>query len=440
MPFFMSKMNNKLILKNGQLTDGSICNIFIEDERIIYLGDKLFPNTREIDCTGKYIIPGIIDAHTHIRDMRLTYKEDWLSASKAAASAGITTVFDMPNTKPATFDIESLQTKRNAAQKSIVNYGYNFGVTEYNSEQILQANPIASIKMFMAESSSGYVVEREDVIRRVFKVAKEIDKPVMVHAELQSCVEEYEKKFEATIHNHNKIRNPICAVKATELLIRLAEETGAKVYLAHISLREEIEMIRAAKKRGAKNLFCEVTPHHLFINESILGQVGNYGKVNPPIRTADDNKAIEEAILDGTVDTIGTDHAPHGLDEKKKEYSSAPSGFPGLETSLGLMMQLVHSNKISMQKLTELMSTRPAEIFKIKDRGHLKVGAYADIAIVDLNKEWIVTPEEFYTKAKYSPFSGMKLKGKVTTTIINGKIVWHNNQLKETRGKEIEFS
>jgi len=433
-------MNNNILLKNGRLADGSTCNILIEDERIIYVGDKSFSSSMEIDCSGKYIFPGIIDVHTHIRDMGLDYKEDWLSASSAAASGGITTIFDMPNTKPATFDMESLQEKRTAAQKSLVNFGYNFGVTENNSSHILKANPIASLKMFMAESSSGYVVQKEEVIRKVFQLAKEIDKPVIIHAELQDCVEKHEKKFEANIQNHNKIRNPICAVKATELLIRLAWETGAKVYLAHISLKEEIEMIRAAKKKGINNIYCEITPHHLFLNESHLDDVGNYGKVNPPIRELADNRAILEGIVDGTVDTIGTDHAPHSLEEKDHEYSSAPSGFPGLETSLALMLKLVHVKKISMQRLIELMSSKPAEIFKIKDRGNLKVGSYADITIFDPKKVWIVKPEDFYTKAKYSPFSKMKLKGQVETTIVNGNIVWHNNQINETRGKEVEFS
>ncbi|KAA3617254.1 MAG: hypothetical protein D8M58_03290 [Calditrichaeota bacterium] len=433
-------MKNTLFLKNGQFPDGSVKNLLIEDDRIIYIGDKSFSNVEQIDCTGKLILPGIIDVHTHIRDMGLSYKEDWLSASKAAASGGITTMFDMPNTKPATFDMDSLTEKRKAASKSLVNFGYNFGVTEFNSEQFRKAAPIASIKMFMAESSSGYVVEREEIVRQVFKLAREIDKPVMIHAELQSCVEEHEMKYAATIQNHNKIRNPICAIKATELLIRLAEETGAKVYLAHISLKEEIDMIRAAKNRGLKNIFCEITPHHLFINETILEQAGNYGKVNPPLRTEADNKAIEQAIIDGTVDTIGTDHAPHGLDEKNKEYNLAPSGFPGLETSLGLMMKLVQSGKISIQKLNELMSSNPAEIYKIKDRGSLQINNYADICIVNPGTKWIVNPENFYTKAKYSPYAGMSLTGKVETTIINGKTIWHNNQITESRGKEVEFS
>jgi dihydroorotase len=433
-------MNNTLFLKNGHLADGSQQNILIEDDRIIYMGDKTFSTGQVVDCSGKTIIPGIIDVHTHIRDMGLAYKEDWLSASRAAASGGITTMFDMPNTKPATFDSESLKEKREAAKKSIVNFGYNFGVTEKNSEQIKKASPIASLKMFMAESSSGYVVEDEKVVRQVFDLAKKIDKPVMVHAELQSCVESYEKRYAATIQNHNKIRNPECAIKATELLIRLAKESGAKLYLAHISLKEEIEMIRAAKKEGYKNIFCEVTPHHIFLDESILEFVGNYGKVNPPIRTIADTKAIKQAIMDGTVDTIGTDHAPHGLEEKNKNYQVAPSGFPGLETSLGLMMKLVHSGKISMQKLTELMSVNPASIFKIKDRGVLKPGAIADICIVDPNLKWNVKPDIFYSKAKYSPYDGMALKGRAITTIINGNIVWHQNNINEIKGREIEFA
>ncbi|MCB9057331.1 MAG: dihydroorotase family protein [Calditrichae bacterium] len=429
-----------ILLKNGRLPDGQTCNIMIEDERIAYIGSSFIKNCLEIDCTGYHFLPGIIDVHTHIRDMDLSYKEDWFSASQAAVAGGVTTVCDMPNTRPATFDEASLKVKKDAAKKSIANYSYNFGVTESNEKEIKSAASINALKMFMAESSSGYVVEQPEVVKKVLQIAKEINKPVIVHSELQTCVEAFEKKYQATIGNHNKIRNPQCAIKATELLIKLAAQTGAKVYLAHISTEQEIEMIRQAKNAGLDNLFCEITPHHLFINEDVLKVAGNFGKVNPPLRSKSDNNALEWAIINGIADTIGTDHAPHSLEEKQKEYVKAPSGFPGLETSFALMLQLVHSGKITLTKLTEIMSENPAHIFNFKDRGMLQIGKYADIAIVDLNEEWRVDPKEFRTKAKYSPFSGMNLKGKVKMTLVNGNLVYNHGKITDIKGKEVEFN
>lgn len=433
-------MQNTLLLKNCRLKDGSQTDILIENDRISKISSSIEIGGPSIDCGNKILLAGIIDVHTHIRDMQLTDKEDWLTASMAAAAGGVTTIFDMPNTKPATFDKSSLAIKRVAARKSIVNYGYNFGVTESNADEIRKAAPIASLKMFMAESSSGYVVENEDVVRQVFRLAKEINKPVIVHSELQSCVEQHEKMYEPILTNHIHIRNRECAISATNRVLNLAAETGANIYLAHISTAEEIELIRSAKKNGLNNIFCETTPHYIFINESILDKAGNFGKVNPPLRTEADNQAIIEGIVDGTVDTIGTDHAPHKLSEKVLAYPQAPSGFPGLETSLGLMLQLVHKRKISFERLSELMSGNPARIFRIKERGIVTEGNFADLVLVDPDFSWKVNPQKFYTKAKYSPFEGMVLKGKAILTVVNGKVIWQNNQINVIKGREVEFT
>lgn len=443
MPFFynLTVRMTQLLLKNSTPYETVKKDILIAGDRIKDISENLSSdNTTPIDCSEKILIPGLIDIHTHIRDMQLAEKEDWYSASCAAASGGITTIFDMPNTKPPTYDKESLEQKRIAAQKAIVNYGYNFGVTEYNHDQIKKASPIAALKMFMAESSSGYVVEKEEIIRAVFKVAEKIGKPVIIHSELQSCVEKHEKQFPATLKNHNKIRNRICAINATRRVLKLAGETDALIYLAHISTLEEMDLIRQAKKRGLRNIFCETAPHYLFINENDLKKTGNYGKVNPPLRSTRDNLALIEGIIDGTVDTIATDHAPHMLSEKDRNFPEAPSGFPGLETSLALMYQLVLAGKINMSRLIELMALNPAKIFKIKDRGKIEKGAKADLTLFDPTIEWKVDPQKFFSKAKYSPYNGMQLTGKVTTTIVNGQIVWNNNSINDIKGQEVEFT
>lgn len=430
-----------LLIKNVRLSNGHNVSIEIENGRVSKVGKSdSAQHDAVFDGENLLALPGIIDVHTHIRDMQLSHKEDWLTASRAAAAGGVCTIFDMPNTRPATFDQASLEVKRRAAAKSIVNYGYNFGVTESNHDDVRNAGPVNAVKMFMAESSSGYVVEDIERVREVFYLCYEMDKPLMVHSELQSCVEKHEKQYDPLIANHNKIRNRVCALKATERLLSLAAEIGTRLYIVHVSCAEEIELIRAARQSGIDNVYCEVTPHHLFLNEDILVRAGNYGKVNPPLRTSRDNAALYEAIVDGTVDTIGTDHAPHGLDEKNRPYNEAPAGFPGLETSLSLMLQMVHRGDITLRRLEDLMCHNPARIFELKDRGHLMPGYWADIALVDPGESWTVDPVQFFTKARYSPFSGLTLKGKVKKTFVNGTLVFDGEKCLDNKGKEVEFA
>ncbi|MGD9898243.1 MAG: dihydroorotase family protein [Calditrichaceae bacterium] len=429
----------KILLANGQLEGKTQCNILIDNERIAYIGDETPPHDQFIDLKMKLILPGLIDPHTHIRDMELSAKEDWMTGSQAAAAGGVTTIFDMPNTRPATFDVESLEIKRKAAEKSIVNYGFNFGVTEKNLREIEKARNIPALKMFMAESSSGYVIDTKKMIKQVFRLAQQINKPVIVHSELQSCVEESGKKYQPVIGNHNKIRNRECAAKSTEILLDVAGETNAVLYLAHVSTREEIMLIREAKKNGLKNVYCEITPHHLLINESVLETAGNFGKVNPPLRTVDDNDALYEGLLDGTVDTFGSDHAPHTIAEKQQIYAAAPSGFPGLETTLPLLYTEVAEGRLPLIKLIELTSHNPALIFNIKDRGEIRVGAYADFAVLDPRISGFIDAGKFHTKARYTPYQGYEVHGKVYMTIVNGNIVFRNNQFSKDKGKEVEF-
>ncbi len=429
----------RILINNARFTDLSLNRVLIEEGRIAEINGSCADADREIDAGESLLLPGMIDVHAHLRDMDLAYKEDWLSGSQAASAGGVTTIFDMPNTKPATFDQKSLDLKRKAAAKSIVNYGYNFGVNKNNLSELKKAAPIAALKMFLAESSSGRVIDDTAYIRDVFSLSKELGKPVIVHSELQSCVEAYEKRYEPTILNHNAIRNRECAIKSTELLLKIAMDVGNALYLAHISTAEEIALIRAAKKEGYRNIYCEVTPHHLLINESILNTVGNWGKVNPPLRTAGDNEALFAAVIDGVVDTIGSDHAPHTPEEKAKDYAQAPSGFPGFETTMPLLINQYRQGNLSLKKIVELTSGNPAAIFNIKDRGALIPGYYADLVLIDPQVLIKIEPDRFFTKAKYSPFTGMEVKGRVEMTIVNGHIVYEERSCKNIQGKEIEF-
>jgi dihydroorotase len=415
----------RTLLSNCQTPEG-IKNILIENELIRYTGSEQPAHDEMLDCSGLVVLPCMIDPHVHVRDMKLAYKETWETSSKAAIAGGITTIMDMPNTKPATTNLSGLNEKRKAAAKSEVNYFIHLGATTENLEylrSILKKNPkdIVGIKVFLAGSSSNEVVEDPKKLEEIFQLAREFDKVVLVHTEMQSILDKWLKEApEQSIEFHNIIRNREAAIEGTQLVIDIAKQTKAKLYICHVSTKEEIAIIRTAKKTN-KNIFCEVTPHHLVLDETILKLVGNFGKVNPPLRTKDDNEALLEAIKDGTIDCLGTDHAPHSIEEKKQKYSKAPSGFPGLETAIPMTYFLVKDKHILLQRYSELICGNATEIFNIEKRGKIKVGSFADLIVMNPNNEWQIESENFQSKAKYSPFEGMIGKAKMKYTFVNGK-------------------
>lgn len=419
----------KTLLKNCMLIEG-IKDIIIEDDKIIDIYSSRKKRRLEanfdqiIDIKNKLVLPGMIDAHVHVRDMEQNNKETWKTASLAALAGGVTTIIDMPNTIPATTNLNGLNTKREAAQKAKVNYKFHLGATENNIqelEQILKSDPsdVAGIKIFLVGSSSNEVVADVNKIKKIFKLAKKYNKVVLVHTEMQECLDKWQKLIEDKyIQNHDQLRNRECAIKGTDLVLQLANEIGNKLYICHISTKEEIELVRKHKNN---NIFCEVTPHHLTLEKSILDLVGNFGKVNPPLRTSEDNQALWEAVIDGTIDCVGSDHAPHTIDEKQQEYVNAPSGFPGLETTLPILIAEFNERKIPLERLVELTSTKPAEIFNFENRGKIEKGYFADLAVIETENEYPIIAALFQSKAKYSPFDGMGVQGKVIMTFVNGK-------------------
>lgn len=419
----------KTLLKNCNINN-DILNLLIENDRISYIGKNDCICDREIDIRNQIVIPGIIDPHTHIRDLKQSDKEDWTSASYAALRGGTTMVFDMPNTRPPTVNLEYLNLKREKAKVSKINYMFNIAATSLNIDEvieILESKPddVAALKLFMAGSNSNEFVDDPDDLKRIFEIAVNYDLPIITHTELQKCVENYSNQIQnPTVKDHNHMRNRECSIKGTELLISYAKKFGSKLYLAHTSTGDEIDLVKQNKNKC--RIYCETSPHHLLINEEILHKAGNFGKVNPPLRTKEDNERIMRGIQEGTVDTIGTDHAPHKIEEKLKPYKEAPSGFPGLETSLPMLLNEVKKGSFDIEKLIELTSYNSSQIFKVKDRGQLKEGFFADITVVDPEKSWKIEAEKFNTKAKYSPYEGMTGKGDVVMTFVNGELKYKN--------------
>jgi len=419
----------KTLLKNCKINN-EIQNLLIEDSIISYIGKNIPSCNQEIDIKNLIVIPGIIDPHVHVRDLQQAEKEDWTSVSAAALRGGVTTVFDMPNTRPPTVNLEFLNKKREKAKVAEINYKFNIAATSQNISELTEiletkSDDVSALKLFLAGSNSNEFVDDIEIIKQIFDISLKYDLPVIVHTELQKCVEEFSAKIKnPTVRNHNFMRNRECSIKGTELLIKFAKETGNKLYLAHTSTAEEIDLVKANKNKC--NVFCETSPHHLLINEDILEKAGNFGKVNPPLRTKKDNKRILQGIIEGTVDIIGTDHAPHKRSEKLKDYNDAPSGFPGIETSLPLLLNEVDRGSFCIEKLIEITSLNSSKIFNLKNRGALKEGYFADITVIDLNKKWKVEAKKFRTKAKYSPYEGMTGKGDVVMTFVNGKLKYNN--------------
>lgn len=378
----------------------------------------------DIDLDGLWVLPGCIDPHVHVRDLGQRHKEDWRSAGAAALAGGYTTIFDMPNTEPPTNDMTGLERKRHAAASAPVDYRLWLGATEQNLAElksILHANPadVAGIKVFLAGSSSNEVVHSADTLRSIMKLAAHHHLPVAVHQELQSCLDGTPTRhLEPLARNHGLFRPRKCVLAGATLALEVAAATECTLYLLHMSTAEEIELLLHWKSRAA--VYGEVTPHHLCIDESILDRVGNRGKVNPPLRSAEDCGALMHALSAGVIDIVGSDHAPHTVEEKALPYLNAPSGFPGLETSLGLLLNAAADGRLGYDRLQEITSTAAARLFGLKNRGRISKGARADLTLVDPQQHWTVQPETFRTKARYSPFEGLPLQGRVVATVAAG--------------------
>ena len=381
-----------MIIKNAKI-ENSIVSIIIENEKIKKIdfdnNFEIYKDSNIIDANYNYVLSGIIDPHAHMRDPGLTHKEDFSSGSKAAARGGVTTFLDMPNTIPNTITKESLEEKKNMMiGKSYVDYGFHFGGSKAdNTEEIKQIiDKAASTKIFLNASTGNMLVEDDKILYKLFEASK----IVTVHAE--------EKKVDKAIE--------------------IAKQTNTPLYLCHLSLESEINSLKKAKDSGM----------------IIYGKNKMLLRMKPELREKSDNKALWNAILDGTIDTIGTDHAPHLLSEKLEKLTF---GIPSVEHSLELMLKKVKDSTIDIKLLTKIMSENAAKIFAIKNKGLLKEGFDADFAVVDLNDESLIEEKDIITKSSWSPYIGFKRGGKVITTIVRGNVVYNNGKFYEGFGKEI---
>jgi dihydroorotase len=440
-------MNNCIFMKEFVLVNGKVVTnravydaaVFVKNGRIEEVSRKMkgVPKVPAIDVRGMHILPGLIDAHVHFRTPGMTAKEDWTTGSKAALAGGVTTVFDMPNTSPATVSAKLLKEKREmVAKKALVNYGFFVGATPDNLGEVTKIKNVAGIKLYMGSSTGNLLVDKKADLEKFFAKAKFL----AIHAECEDCIQKGKEKFAASKRAdiHNLIRSPECAYGAVKEAMHLAKKYGTRLHVCHVSTEKEVAVIRKFKN---KKITAEVTPHHLFLMDKDYKQYGNLIKVNPPVRGLIDQVALWEGIKKGWIDIIATDHAPHLMAEKMLPYSQAPSGVPGVQTMLPLLLNAVNDRKLSLSEVVALTSYNPAKIFGLKGKGEIVAGADADLTIVNMSLPESVDTEFLFSKCGWSPFTDWVLKGWPVMTFVNGEVMYKwRNKFGKALGKEVKFS
>jgi len=434
--FRVNLVSVDLVVKNGTIVTPSTSfqgGIAIKDGKIASIGSNasLPYADRTIDASNLSVLPGVIDVHVHFRDPGYTYKEDFGSGSAAAAAGGITTIFDMPNNSPPPKNVEALRAKIDSAKaKSLVDYGLYGLLTVGSLPEIeqLARNGIIGYKCFMGETVGKIPPPSDGEMLEQFQAVSRLGLRAAVHAEndsiLQYRIGKLRSEGRVDAHAHYESRPHIVEQEAVTRAIMYAAESSCNLHIAHLSSSRGVAAIESAKRRG-QNVTAETCPHYLVLDDNYYSKIGSLMKMNPSIKTADDRAALWDALRNGVVDMIATDHSPHALEEKQKPIIfDCVSGFPGLETSIPLMLTQVNRGRISLNKYVQLTSENPAKAWKIFPRkGTIAIGSDADFTIVDLKARAKVDPSKFYSKAKWSPFERFEVEGLPIYTIIRGRVV-----------------
>lgn len=437
------------LVKGGKIVnEGSVFNgtLVIEDEKITrIIRGKNHPEVAAdsvVDASGCYVLPGIIDDHVHFREPGLTAKADIASESRAAAAGGVTSYFDMPNTVPQTTSLEALSEKfALAARKSLVNYSFFFGATNDNAGLFpqLPASRIPGIKVFMGSSTGNMLVDRDAALERIFSSAR---LPLMAHCEdtgiINSNMAEARKAWgdDPQVELHALIRSEEACLVSTRKAVDLARRHGARLHVAHLSTAEELELFTPDDPL----VTAEATVGHLYFTMLDHQRLGARIKVNPSIKSPVDQFMLRRALTDGRIAVVGTDHAPHLLEQKQGGCARAASGMPMVQFSLVTMLELVDQGVLPLQRLVELMCHRPARLFGVCQRGFLREGYQADLVIVRPHSPWTVTPDVIQSKCGWSPVEGHQYQWRVEQTYCNGTLVYCQGKVQEgSLGQEIKF-
>jgi dihydroorotase len=429
-----SVLTNAKAYLNKEIVD---CSIAVEDGEIFKIGkEPQMPNADEkTNLRNMLVLPGLIDVHVHLRDEGKAYKEDFYTGTAAAAAGGMTTVLDMPNNDPVTMSKETLKNRMRIAERSIlVNVGFYSEFPSHLGEfaGIVDQGAVG-FKLFIARQVGGLNVDDDKALLEAFTKVGELGVPVAVHAEDKALLMANEERLKRAKHHDAaaflKAHSERVELKAVERLLEISAQTDARLHFCHITTEEGLNAVIKAKKNGG-NVTCEVTPQHLLLSNVDFKRVGLMLTLMPPLRGERHIKALWKGVIDGWVDVLGSDHAPHVLSEKStNNVWDIKVGVLGLETTLPLMLTMVRKNNISLARLVQLLSEKPAEIFSLKDRGVLAQGNKADLVVVDLNRKFRIDASKFHSKAKYSPFDGREVQGKPVKTFVNGVLVMDEQEI-----------
>lgn len=431
------------IVNEGRAWQG---NVVIEDDVITAIAPvsdpHLLDDQKEIDATGCYVLPGIIDTHVHFREPGLTEKADIESESRAAAAGGVTSFFDMPNTVPQTTTLEALQEKQQrAAKSSHVNYAFFFGATNDNAHlfPLLDIHSVPGIKLFMGSSTGNMLVDRNEALEKVFATAASINMPVMAHCEDTAIINRNMQTVKAgygddpAVALHPLIRSEEACLVSTQKAVALARKHHTRLHVAHVSTADELELCGSQPT-------AEATVGHLFFSSQDYPRLGTRIKVNPAIKSPVDQFMLRQALSDGRITTIATDHAPHLLSQKEGGCARAASGMPMVQFSLVTMLELVDKGVLTIERMVELMAHNPARLFEVRQRGFLRPGYKADIVIVRPKAPWTLTTDLIESKCGWSPMEGHTFNWHVEQTLCNGHTVYANGITdRDYVGQAIEF-
>tara|TARA_B110000438_G_scaffold232611_1_gene228359 strand:- start:94 stop:1407 length:1314 start_codon:yes stop_codon:yes gene_type:complete len=434
--------NYSLIIKNGSCyINGNLekTDIGLIGNKIKKIGKIDVNSSKVFDATDKLILPGIIDTQVHFREPGSTDREDLESGSRAAVLGGITSVFEMPNTNPPTSSLIEFEKKLNLAKNRMhCNYAFYFGATPENADQLSKLKDLkgcCGVKLFAGSSTGKLLVAKEEDIEKVISSS---DRVVSIHSEDEEILN-LRKKFikEGDVHSHPEWRNNECAMSSTRRVVKIAERYNKQIHVLHVTTKEEVDFLAMHKK----NVTFEITPQHLTLYApDCYDKLGTYAQMNPPIRKKEHYDRLWTAVKNSIVDVLGSDHAPHSKEDKTKKYPASPSGMPGVQTILPIMLNHINNNKLSLKQLIELMCENPCKIFSIQNKGYIKEGFDADLTVVDMNKKQIIKNELMATKCGWTPFHDMSIKGFPIATIINGEIVMSNGKIViEGFGQPLKF-
>ncbi len=444
-------MSNTTILRNARIiNEGNevVADVLIKNGRIERIAPQISYDGRAIDIeiNGNYLLPGCIDDQVHFREPGLTHKATIASEARAAVAGGITSFMEMPNTVPNALTQELLEDKYQiATRSSIANFSFFMGASNDNLEEVLKTDgtKVCGVKVFMGSSTGNMLVDNEDTLRGLFErvppmlIATHCEDEATVRANLAAYKEKYGEDI--PVEMHPLIRSEEACYRSSELAVRLAKKHGARLHVLHISTAKELSLFENAIPLPQKKITAEACIHHLWFSDADYAEKGNSIKWNPAVKTAHDRDAIFQAVLDNRIDVIATDHAPHTLEEKSRKYLEAPSGGPLVQHALMAMLEKMEQGKISIQKIVEKMAHSPAELFRIKDRGYIREGYFADLVVVE-NNAFTVTKDNILYQCGWSPFEGHTFPYRISKTFVNGNLVYNNGKLIEhSLGERLMF-